>query len=125
MGNQDKDKSLNQIICDMLDSTKEVVPKLFDQILVPSFSINQSNCEYEAKGVIASMHLESARQSASIELISGLSANLGIKLNDSSQVQKVDGDFIFALNDQNLLKNNLKNPLILAAEVNKSHWIKV
>lgn len=59
-------------------------------MLIPSFSINQVNEAYEMKGVFNGIHLESGCQSASIELISGLSANKGIVLNNSSQIQKLD-----------------------------------
>lgn len=43
--------------------------------------------------------MEYAVQTAEIDLIAGLSANKGIKMNNSSQVQKVDQEFIFAIND--------------------------
>jgi hypothetical protein len=88
--------------------------------------MTQTNEEYiGAKGKFKGHHLTSAIQSASIELISGVSADMGIKLTDSSQVQVVTSDFIFALNDQNLEKNKIENPLIICAEVKKQNWNKI
>lgn len=69
--------------------------------------------------------MEYAVQSAEIDLISGVSAHKGLKMNDSSQVQKVDRDFLFGINDQNLQKHRLNNTLIIAADVTKKHWNRV
>jgi len=89
--------------------------------LVPSFSIDQSNTKYEIKGEFDGGVMEHAVQSAQIDLIKGLSANKGLKMNNSSQVQKIDRDFIFAINDQNLQKHRLNNTLIIAADV-ATNW---
>lgn len=99
MGSEDKESHINDVVMAALKKSETLVPKYFDQILVPSFSIEQTNAKYEAKGRFFYHHMESAVQSATIDLISGLSANKGIKMNDSSQVQKVDQEFIFAIND--------------------------
>ena len=124
-GYTDTESNLNEMIITALQATQGNQPKCYDQMLIPSFSINQVNEAYEMKGVFNGIHLESGCQSASIELISGLSANKGIVLNNSSQIQKLDQSFIFAINDENLKKNNLKNSVILCAEVTRDNWIKL
>ena len=99
MGSEDKESHINSVVMAALKKSETLVPKYFDQILVPSFRIEQTNAKYEAKGEIEGLHMEYAVQTAEIDLIAGLSANKGIKMNNSSQVQKVDQEFIFAIND--------------------------
>ena len=124
-GEQDPKMKLNGVISLALMKAEDLNPKLYDQILIPSFKQFQTNFEYSAKGVYGGLHMENAIQSAKIELISGLSANMGLKMNDSYQVQKVDTDFIFAISDQNLQNHKLQNPLIIVADVTKAKWIKI
>ena len=119
MGTEDKESCLNDLVMAALKKAETQVPKYFDQILMPSFNIEQTNAKYEAKGEFEGLHMEYAVQSASIDLISGLSANRGINLTDSSQVQKVSEDFIFAINDQNLQKQKLHNTLIICSEISQ------
>ena len=99
MGSEDKESHINSVVMAALKKSETLVPKYFDQILVPSFRVEQTNAKYEAKGKIEGLQMEYAVQSAEIDLIAGMSANKGIKMNNSSQVQKVDQEFIFAIND--------------------------
>ena len=125
IGSEDKESHINSVVMAALKKSETLVAKYFDQILVPSFRVEQTNAKYEVQGEIEDLKMEYAVQSAEIDLIAGLSANKGIKMNNSSQVQKVDEEFIFAINDQNLTKHKLNNTLLICSEVTKQHWNKI
>jgi len=73
-----------------------------DHLLIPSFKVGQENQEFAKKGLYGDRHLSGACQSASIEVISGLSANMGFVPENLGNIPKIDYPCVFAINDTNL-----------------------
>ena len=69
MGSEDKESCINDVVMAALKKSQTLVPKYFDQILIPSFSIEQTNAKYETKGEFEGLKMEYAVQSAEIDLI--------------------------------------------------------
>jgi hypothetical protein len=60
IGSEDKESHINSVVMAALKKSETLVPKYFDQILVPSFRVEQTNAKYEVQGEIEDLKMEYA-----------------------------------------------------------------